>query len=364
MQKIVGFPRKLLPLLRCIEDSGQLWVCHEAQGGEDVIADGTLRCALCSHEYRIQDGIVCLMTDNVTAESQHEITLLNQAYGAMPDTFTPAASGWRSEFNDRIEIPPHLNALQLRAGHRVLEIGCGDGRFTVLMARLGADVLAVDFSVAALQRASNNLSCGVAPTTYEGVSRGTNDVPPGRVGLVQADASDLHLAPRSFDRALSATPLDSRDERMKMYRAVAESLTDDGRYVAGVEYDDLYRRLLGLPVMRRYTPGGVLIEHLDMAELRRETAPYFSRLRMQLIRVHLPFVKRLPLLLSVPVTRAASAIPVIKQFAQILLVCAQRPIRIPPESARRPGYLGAKTLYRWYKRRRDEEAVWDCGEPV
>ncbi|MGB6800874.1 MAG: hypothetical protein WBE31_01300, partial [Candidatus Sulfotelmatobacter sp.] len=84
------------------------------------------------------------MAGTLTQESQHEITLLDQAYGAMPETFAPAASGWRSEFNDRIEIPPHLNLLQLRPGQRVLELGCGDGRFTLLMARLGADVLALD----------------------------------------------------------------------------------------------------------------------------------------------------------------------------------------------------------------------------
>lgn len=364
MQRIVGFPRNLLPLLRCVADSGPLSVCHNGQSDGVGIFDGTLRCDECSREYQIKDGIVRLMAGTLTQESQHEITLLDQAYGAMPETFAPAASGWRSEFNDRIEIPPHLNLLQLRPGQRVLELGCGDGRFTLLMARLGADVLALDFSIAALQRVSNNLLCGVAPTMYEGVPRRPADALIGHVGLVQADASNFHVAPRSFERALSATPLDSRDERMKMYRAVAESLTDDGRYVAGVEYDDFYRRLFGLPVMRRYTPGGVLIEHLDIPELRRETAAYFSRLRMRLIRVHLPLMKRLPLSVSVPVARAASVVPIVKHFAQILLICAQRPVRIPLEGARRPGYLGAKNLYRWYKRQRGEEAIWDCGEPV
>jgi SAM-dependent methyltransferase/uncharacterized protein YbaR (Trm112 family) len=363
MQKIVGFPRSLLPLLRCVSDSGQLSVCHEDRSDDVGIADGTIRCAECSREYQIECGIVRLMPTTLTTENQHEISLLNQSYGAMSETYTPPASGWRSDLNDHEEIPAHLNLLQLSEGHRVLEMGCGDGRLTVLMAQLGADLLAVDFSIAALERNQANLSSGVAPTSYRVTSRRSGDLTK-HVGLVHADASNVHFAPRSFDRAVSATPLDSRDERMKMYRAVAESLTEDGRYVAGVEYDDFYRRLFGLPVMRRYTPGGVLIEHLDMPELRRETAAYFSRLRMQFIRVHLPFMKRLPLSVSLPVTRAASAVPIVKHFAQILLVCARRPIRIPPEGARRSGHLGAKNLYRWYKRRRGEEPMWDCGEPV
>jgi SAM-dependent methyltransferase/uncharacterized protein YbaR (Trm112 family) len=363
MRKVAGFPRSSLPLLRCIQDGGQLSVCREIRGDEAGISDGSLRCVECSREYKIENGIARLMPATLTPENQHEIPLLNQSYGAMSETYVPAASGWRSDLNDHEEIPAHLNLLRLREGQRVLEVGCGDGRFTVLMAQLGAEVVAVDFSIAALERTQANLLSGVAPTSYRVTSRRDGDLAK-HVGLVQADASNFRVAPRSFDRALSATPLDSRDERLKMFRAIAESLTDDGRYVAGVEYDDLYRRLFGLPVLRRYSPGGVLIEHLSTPELRRETGAYFVRLRMQLIRVHLPFFKHLPLWLSVPMTRAAGAIPVIKHFANILLVAAECPVRIPAEALRRPGYFGAKNLYRWYKRRRGEEAIWDCGERV
>ena len=99
--------------------------------------------------------------------------------------------------------------------------------------------------------------------------RGSGDLL-GHVGLVQADASEFHAVPASFDVALSASPLDSREERMQMYRAIAESLKDDGRYIAGVEHDDLLRRLLGMPIARRYTPGGIFIEHFDINTLRRE----------------------------------------------------------------------------------------------
>jgi len=249
-----------------------------------------------------------------------------------------------------------------------LELGCGDGRFTLLMAQMGAEVLAVDFSFAALRKLGSRLPSGVAPTTYKVASRRTSGSFVGRVGLVQADASNLQVAPRSFDRALSATPLDSRDERMKMFRTISESLTDDGRCVAGVEYDDLYRKLFGMPLVRRYTPGGILIEHLDIPTMRREAAPYFYRLRMQTIRAHVPFVKhglakRLPPL-AVAVSRLVCALPVFKHLGEILLLSAERPRRLPLEGARRPGFLGAKNLYRWYKRRQGEEPMWDPGCPV
>ena len=368
MEQVVGFPRKFLPLLRCIRDSGELLVSHEACGDRDAIVDGSIRCVACSQEYPIEHGIVRLMTESLTQETKHEIALKDEEYEAMPEVFTPPASGWRSEFADRIEIPPHLEALGSLKNCRVLELACGDGRFTLLMAQLGAEVLAVDFCIEALRKLETRLSSGVAPTTYQVVPNGTIGSLVGRVGLVQADASNFRTAPGSFDRALSATPLDSRDERMNMFRTVAESLNDDGRYVAGVEYDDLYRRVFGMPLVRRYSPGGVLIEHLDIPTMRREILPYFHRLRMRTIRAHVPFVKhglvkRSPGL-AVAISRLACALPGFKHLGELLLVTAERPRRLPVDGARRPGFSGARSVYRWYKRCKGEEAMWDPGVPV
>jgi SAM-dependent methyltransferase len=354
------FPRRFLSSLRCIKDASPLSVSAALQSDENGITEGTLQCAECFREYPIEDGILRLMSDSLTKENHHEITLLNQAYGSMPDDFEPPKVGWRSELNDRIEIPPHLDGLQLRPGHNVLEVGCGDGRYTVLMSELGAHVLAFDFCIEALKRTSKNLAVGSAPTTFKVIAAASR----GEVGLVQADVTTLNLAPQTFDRCISATPLDDRNERLRLFRVIAEALTNEGRYVCGVEYDDLYRRLFGLPVMRRYSPGGVLIEHLTMTELKRETGAYFGRLDTQLIRVHLPLVHRLPLWLSTPFTRLAGSIPIIRQFGQIVMVTATRPTRIPPEGERRSGYLRAKNLYRWYKRKRGQEPFWDWGEPV
>jgi SAM-dependent methyltransferase len=284
----------------------------------------------------------------------------------MPEIFIPPASGWRSDYLDKLEIPAHLAVLQPLKGRRVLELGCGDGRFTTLMSQCGADVLAVDFSLEALQRLRSNLRAGVTPTTYKIAPwrKAGGDV--GRVGLVRADASDLRVAPRCFQRALSATPLDSRDERMKMYHMVADALTDDGRYCGGVEYDGFYHRILGLPVLRRYSPGGVLIEHLDIATMRRELAPYFGRLRLQPIRVHVPFLKqlKLPMMVSVAVARLCGVVPGLRHLGELLLACAEHPIRLPIEGTRRVSYLGAIGLYRRYKRRLGEEAAFYGKEPI
>ena len=362
MSTTPGFPRDFLPLLRCVLDSGELSVCLENRGDESAIADGFIRCSLCSREYRIENGIVRLMAGSLTSEDMHEIALRDKEYEAIPDACAISNSGARSEFIDRIEIPRHLAALQPLAGRGVLEIGCGDGRFTILMAQLGADVLAVDFSIEGLRMARRNLQFGKAPTRYQ-VAR---QPVAGRVGLVQADATKFHTAPHSFDRAISATPLDGRDQRMKMYQALAESLRDDGRYVAGVEYDSIHRRLLGLPLVRRYSSGGILIEHLDIPTMRREIAPYFGRVRMRPIRARIPFLNRLglPMRIAVVVVQACSLLPGFRHLGEILLACADRPIRLPAEGAKRPDHLGAGRIYRQYKRWLGKEATVNSIDPV
>lgn len=359
----IAFPRSLLHTLRCIFDAGDLvLVARETTGDDCGILNGTLRCLQCSREFPIEAGIVRMIPSDRTQETDHEIELKDREYESMPDTFVPAHWGWRSEYMDRIEIPPHLAGLEPLMCRRVLELGCGDGRFTCLMAQMGAEVLAVDFSLAALRRTQRNLAKGEPPTTYRLAAPRCIGNLTSRVGLVQADASQFHPAPGSFQRALSATPLDSRDERMKMFRAVAESLADDGRYVAGVEYDDLSRRILGLPLVRRYSPGGILIEHLDRATMQREMAPYFGRMTMRPVRVRLPLARLLPMKARVAAALAVSHLPVLRNLGEILLVSAERPRRLPQDGVRRPDRFAARTWYRRYQQWRGKGAVWSLGD--
>ena len=61
-----------------------------------------------------------------------------------PKPFVPPAEGWRSALSDRLEVPAHLKALHASPSHLVLELACGDGRFTSLIAKTGAGILAVE----------------------------------------------------------------------------------------------------------------------------------------------------------------------------------------------------------------------------
>src|SRR6266446_9030335 len=356
------FPRHFLALLRCSHDAGPLILAAELQRGAVGLVQARLRCAVCDAEYRIEDGIANLMSDTLTSEDQYEMAIRDSQHSSLPPCgFVPPASGWRSKLSYLLEIPHHLSELQPR-GCKVLEIGCGDGRFTMLMAQMGASVLAVDFSVDSLRTLASWLPSGIAPTAYQLPHRSPSDLR-GRVALVRADASHFHVAPRSFDRAFSTTPLDSCEERLAMYQTIAEALTDEGRYVGSVENDDLTRRLLGLPLARRYS-SGIFIEHFGARKLQREVAPFFSRLRIRPIRPRLPFIHHLPSNWALRLSRLAAATPVLRQLGEILLFRAERPVRQPIEGFHRRGSKLAKRLFRWYMRKIGKDSLWENNEPI
>ncbi len=356
------FPRHFLALLRCSHDAGPLILAAELQSGAVGLVQARLRCAVCDAGYRIEDGIANLMSDPLTSEDQYEMAIRDSQHSSLPPCgFVPPASGWRSKMSDLLEIPHHLSELQPKAC-TVLEIGCGDGRFTMLMAQMGASVLAVDFSVDSLRTLASWLPSGIAPTAYQLPHLLPSDLR-GRVALVRADASHFHVAPRSFDRALSTTPLDSREERLAMYRSIAEALTDDGRYVGSVENDDLTRRLLGLPLARRYS-SGIFIEHFSVAKVRREVSPFFSKLRIRPIRPRLPFIHRLPSQWVLRLSHLTTATPVLRHLGEILLFRAERPVRQPTEGFHRRGSKLAKRLFRWYMRKIGKPPLWEENEPV
>ncbi len=359
------FPRDLLPLLRCSRDGGQLAVSFELRSGPIGIIEAGLLCCTCSAEYTIKEGIARLMIDTRLPEDEHEMAVRDKEHAQIrPSPFVPPSVGWRSELSDRLEIPPFLDALAPLGHCRVLEIGCGDGRFTMLMAQLRAQILAVDFSINALRKLAWRLPSGLAPTSYrlrgdEGV-----DLSP-RVGLVQAHASHFYVAPRRFDRALCTTPLDGRDQRMAMYRTISDALKDEGVFVGGGEHDDLTRRLLGLPIARRYSRGGIFIEHFDKATLLREAAPFFMDLDMRPIRPRVPFARRLPLAWAAGISRMAGAIPIVRHLGEILLLRAQRPIRLSVAGGvNRRGSKLVKGLFHWYARKLGKEPVWGSDERV
>ena len=336
------FPKDMVPLLRCNNDSGEMSIASELRGDDNGVLDGILRCRICGTEFPIEDGIARFLPNQLRPEDILEIKIRNTVdYDCTnPGPFIPPPDGWRSVLSDKLEVPLHMRELQCSSSNTVLELACGDGRLTSLIAETRARILAVDFSINALRLLAYRLPSGA------------------RVGRLHADINHLQVASRAFDRALSLTPLHSRDERMTMFGMISNSLMDDGRYIGSVEHDNLNRRLLGLPLVRRYSKGGILIEHLTPKEMRLEAAPYFSKLRIRPIRPRVPLVAKLPRGLAFRILQLMTVLPIGRQFGELLLLTARRPVRVPVEGEYRSGNPLAKGVYRSYMRKKNQAPSW------
>lgn len=113
-------------------------------------------------------------------------------------------------------------------GERVLEAGCGAGRFTEVLAATGADVWSFDLSDAVEANAANN---GHHPNVH----------------VFQASITDIPFAPGQFDRVLCLGVLQHTPDPSAAFRALAAQVCPGG-YLA----IDVYRRDLAALLQWKY----------------------------------------------------------------------------------------------------------------
>jgi SAM-dependent methyltransferase len=104
-------------------------------------------------------------------------------FEALADHMGPAYLRYSFTKGTAQEVAFLLDVLGLRAGDRVLDVGCGPGRHSHELARHGVAVLGVDVSQRFVQLASASSPAGAR--------------------FVRADARRLPLRPGSFDAAIS-----------------------------------------------------------------------------------------------------------------------------------------------------------------
>lgn len=216
-----------------------------------------------------------------------------------------AASGWGLRAVCSYGMPAfyniHIHLLQARAlapwlrvlpGTRVLEIGCGVGRWTRQLATGGARVTAVDLAPAMVAEAQRRAIAACVEWRCE---------------FLVADAADLDLN-RQFDRILCVTTLQHILQPDRLQRAVntmRAHLARDGRLI-----------------LLEAAPSSVRRRCDTAAFLARQESVYreaFARAGLRCVAItgvdplplktwFLPFYQRLPRVIAVPVLLGITAV--------------------------------------------------------
>lgn len=182
-----------------------------ACGGALASSDGALRCTACGASFPVVRDIPRFVpADNYASSFGFQ---WNKFRATQLDSRTGLSISRDRFFRESRWTPEEL------AGKRVLDIGCGAGRFAEVALGAGAEVVAVDYS-AAVDACSANLG------------------PHPRLSVVQADVYHLPFRPESFDYVYCFGVLQHTPDPHRAVLALAPPLKSGGRLAV-----DFYPRL-------------------------------------------------------------------------------------------------------------------------
>jgi SAM-dependent methyltransferase len=216
---------------------------------------------------------------------------------------------WEQSEWVRMEMVPTLQASAPLQGVRVLELGAGTGRYSVPMARQGAQLLAADFSFGALRALADRIEPG------------------WQVGLIEADCAQLRIRPASFDLVASTliSNLPTAPHRHSVYRLAAAALREGGRFVFSAHHHSWRSRWSGEAQSGHYKPGGIYRYLFRRREICREVRQHFGSVACRPVQIHVPLSGRLGLMYRA--SRLAERIWPLNRLGELLLVAARRPVR-------------------------------------
>jgi SAM-dependent methyltransferase len=140
----------------------------------------------------------------------------NGGAGHLTDRYARWRRSALGQITERLELKAVLDLLGPLQGVRVLDVGCGDGMYSVVAARGGARVTGVDLSARMLSAAS-------ARGAAEHVT----------ADWIRADALKLPFADGTFDRVFAITLLCLVPEPVRAVREMTRVLAPGGVIVIG-----------------------------------------------------------------------------------------------------------------------------------
>ncbi len=307
----LGFPIQLISKLCCNRDSAALELgqnCLVSEDGE-FVRHGTIRCTNCKAAFAIDDGILNMLNGTVLGdESKHEQQLRNEY--ANSSLIKTTGCAWYENEHNYMEMIPTMEALSASKNMAILELGCGDGRYTIHLHDQFEWILAVDFSIDSLRVLQQRLQ----------ESR--------NIGLVLGDVTTMKVKAAGFDRVLSTlvSNLPTREHRNAMYSLAANALMPDGRFIFSTHNHGVRQRLKSETKSGRYGPGGIYRYNFTISECNAEVRPYFKAIKVKPIQIYFPFARRLRLPL-VAQSRFLERVPLINSLGGLLLCTAEQPVR-------------------------------------
>ena len=223
--------RSLLEILACPRCGAEFELDRHA----DEIESGTLTCTSCSLAVPIADGVPRFVGQ------EHYASAFGEEWTRWPRTQLDSATGL-DESRRGLQNAFTFPISELR-GKRVLDVGCGTGRFAEIALEEGAEVVCVDMS-RAIDVARENL--GHFPTAH----------------FVQADIFELPFKPE-FDIVYSLGVLHHTPDPPRAFHCIARLLRPDGvisirvyaaynkAYIATTEFYRRFTRRLSPRVLQK-----------------------------------------------------------------------------------------------------------------
>ena len=125
------------------------------------------------------------------------------------------------KFVDDVETRCAFGLLDLKAGAKILEIGCGSGNFSVKLARMGYEVIAIDSSIGMLNLAKNKAKKNLVSIDFK-----------------RMNATKLLFENESFDAVFSMAAFEFISDSNKAMDEMMKILKPGGEIIIGTIHSD------------------------------------------------------------------------------------------------------------------------------